>query len=146
MAGLEVLFAVAKEHITSQNDALVCCLHWNMIASGYRCIGSGEEVSSRNDMAVNSVNLIKNYSKRLYHAGCRSTGGSQQKNHFIIQIMGVCMYYVARMFYIENEVRVGSAIVKYRDFIGILIKAKIMGLLTPGTVNLTAKYHINVCL
>ena len=68
MAGLEVLFAVAKEHITSQNDALVCCLHWNMIASGYRCIGSGEEVSSRNDMALNSVYLIKNYSKRLYHA------------------------------------------------------------------------------
>ena len=46
---------------------------------------------------------------------------------------------------IENEVRVSSAIVKYRDFIGILIKAKIMGLLTPGMVNLTAKYHINVC-
>ena len=68
MAGLEVLFAVAKEHITSQNDALICCLHWNMIASGYRCIGSGEEVSSRNDMALNSVYLIKNYSKRLYHA------------------------------------------------------------------------------
>ena len=37
-----------------------------------------------------------------------------------------------------------SAIVKYREFTSILIKAKIMGLSTPGTVNLTAKYHIGV--
>ena len=33
---------------------------------------------------------------------------------------------------------------KYREFTGILIKAKIMGLSTPGTVNLMAKYHIGV--
>ena len=52
--------------------------------------------------------------------------------------------HVARMFYIENEVRISSAIVKYRDFIDILIKAKIMGLLTLGMVNLMAKYHIGV--
>ena len=45
---------------------------------------------------------------------------------------------------IENEVRISSTIVKYRDFISILIKAKIMGLLSPGMVNLMAKYHIGV--
>ena len=46
-------------------------------------------------------------------------------------------------FFIENEVRISSAIVKYRDFTDSLIKAKIMGLLTPGAVNLMAKYHIS---
>ena len=45
---------------------------------------------------------------------------------------------------IENEVSISSAIVKYRDFISILIKAKIMGLSTPGMVNLMAKYRIGV--
>ena len=45
---------------------------------------------------------------------------------------------------IENELHVSSAIVKYRDFTDSLIKAKIMGLSTPGAVNLMAKYHISV--
>ena len=42
--------------------------------------------------------------------------------------------YVAWVFWAisENEVCVSSAIVKYREFIGILTKAKIMGLSTPG--------------
>ena len=31
-----------------------------------------------------------------------------------------------------------------RKVIGSVIKAKIMGLSTPGTVNLMAKYHIGV--
>ena len=44
---------------------------------------------------------------------------------------------------IENEVHISSAIVKYRDFTGSLIKAKIMGLSTPGAVNLIAKCHIS---
>ena len=47
MAGLEVLFSVAKDSFRGQNDALVCCLHWNMISNGYRCIGKGEKVSLR---------------------------------------------------------------------------------------------------
>ena len=33
---------------------------------------------------------------------------------------------------------------KQRKVIGSVNKAKIMGLLTPGMANLTAKYHISV--
>ena len=33
---------------------------------------------------------------------------------------------------------------KHREFTGILSKAKIMGLSTPGMVKLMAKYHIGV--
>ena len=60
MAGLEVLFSVAKERITGQNDALVCCLHWNMIVNGYRCIGSGEEVSNRHGFKQHPSRNIQN--------------------------------------------------------------------------------------
>ena len=39
----------------------------------------------------------------------------------------------------------GGIKTKERKVIESVIKAKIMGLSTPGTVNLMAKYHINVC-
>ena len=52
--------------------------------------------------------------------------------------------YVARMFWAIILDSISSAIVKYRDFIGSFIKAKIMGLSTPGAVNLATKYHISV--
>ena len=45
---------------------------------------------------------------------------------------------------VENKVHVSSGIVKYRDFTDSLIKAKIMGLVTPGVVNLMDKYQITV--
>ena len=39
----------------------------------------------------------------------------------------------------------GGIKTKERKVIDSVIKAKIMGLSTPGMVNLMAKYHINVC-
>ena len=49
--------------------------------------------------------------------------------------------YVAQMFYIENEIRVSSAIVKYRDFTDSLIKAKIMGISSPRALS-TLHQHL----
>lgn len=46
MAGLEVLYACASGSISCPQDALVCFVHWEMIKSGYRCIGSGDEPRS----------------------------------------------------------------------------------------------------
>ncbi|XP_070701062.1 proteasome inhibitor PI31 subunit isoform X2 [Pempheris klunzingeri] len=43
MAGLEVLFTCVRGSITCPQDAVVCLVHWEMIKSGYRCIGSGDE-------------------------------------------------------------------------------------------------------
>ena len=43
--GLELLYASIENQIRSQYDALVCCLHWNMIQNGFKCVGVGEEVS-----------------------------------------------------------------------------------------------------
>lgn len=42
--GSEVLFELLRGQFKAASDALVCCLHWNMITNGFRCIGKGEEV------------------------------------------------------------------------------------------------------
>ncbi|XP_044040219.1 proteasome inhibitor PI31 subunit [Siniperca chuatsi] len=46
MAGLEVLYACVSGSISCPQDAVVCFVHWEMIKSGYRCIGSGDEPRS----------------------------------------------------------------------------------------------------
>lgn len=45
MAGLEVLYACVGGSVSCPQDAVVCFVHWEMIQSGYRCVGSGDEVS-----------------------------------------------------------------------------------------------------
>ncbi|XP_042263587.1 proteasome inhibitor PI31 subunit [Thunnus albacares] len=46
MAGLEVLYSSVAGSISCPQDAVVCFVHWEMIKSGYRCIGSGDEPRS----------------------------------------------------------------------------------------------------
>ncbi|XP_070758470.1 proteasome inhibitor PI31 subunit [Enoplosus armatus] len=46
MAGLEVLYTCVSSSINCPQDAVVCFVHWEMIKSGYRCIGSGDEPRS----------------------------------------------------------------------------------------------------
>ncbi|XP_020512092.2 proteasome inhibitor PI31 subunit [Labrus bergylta] len=43
MAGLEVLYTCFGGSVTCPQDAVVCFVHWEMIKSGYRCVGSGDE-------------------------------------------------------------------------------------------------------
>ncbi|XP_060925677.1 proteasome inhibitor PI31 subunit [Limanda limanda] len=42
MAGLEVLFTCVSGGISCPQDAAVCFVHWEMIRSGLRCVGSGD--------------------------------------------------------------------------------------------------------
>ncbi|XP_030277319.1 proteasome inhibitor PI31 subunit [Sparus aurata] len=46
MAGLEVLYTCVSGGISCPQDAVVCFVHWDLIKSGYRCIGSGDEPRS----------------------------------------------------------------------------------------------------
>uniref|UniRef100_A0A3Q4B479 Proteasome inhibitor PI31 subunit n=1 Tax=Mola mola TaxID=94237 RepID=A0A3Q4B479_MOLML len=50
MTGLEVLYTYVASSIDCPQDAIVCFVHWEMIKSGYRCIGSGDEPSSSDKM------------------------------------------------------------------------------------------------
>ncbi|XP_038051348.1 proteasome inhibitor PI31 subunit-like [Patiria miniata] len=40
--GLELLYASVQNQIRSQYDALICCLHWNMVQNGFKCVGAGD--------------------------------------------------------------------------------------------------------
>ncbi|XP_068598656.1 proteasome inhibitor PI31 subunit [Brachionichthys hirsutus] len=51
MAGLEVLYACVAENVSCPHDAVVCFVHWNMIKSGFRCLGSGDESLSSDKMS-----------------------------------------------------------------------------------------------
>lgn len=46
MAGLEVLFRCVGGDISCPQDAVVCFVHWEMIKSDYRCVGSGDQPRS----------------------------------------------------------------------------------------------------
>ncbi|XP_076003478.1 proteasome inhibitor PI31 subunit isoform X2 [Genypterus blacodes] len=46
MAGLEVLYTCVSGSIDSAQDAVVCLVHWEVIKSGYRCLGGGDQPSS----------------------------------------------------------------------------------------------------
>ncbi|XP_072175430.1 proteasome inhibitor PI31 subunit-like [Diadema setosum] len=41
--GLELLFASVQSQLQSENDALVCYIHWNLVHQGFKCIGKGDE-------------------------------------------------------------------------------------------------------
>ncbi|KAK3557154.1 hypothetical protein QTP70_024719 [Hemibagrus guttatus] len=43
MAGLEVLYTSVASSISSPQDAVVCFIHWEVVKSGYKCLGSGDE-------------------------------------------------------------------------------------------------------
>ncbi|XP_029948056.1 proteasome inhibitor PI31 subunit [Salarias fasciatus] len=46
MAGLEVLYTCVAGSVSCPQDAVVCLVHWEMIKSGFRCVGSGDEPRS----------------------------------------------------------------------------------------------------
>lgn len=44
MAGLELLYSCVASSITCAQDAAVCFTHWEIVKSGYKCLGAGDEV------------------------------------------------------------------------------------------------------
>ncbi|KAF4083591.1 hypothetical protein AMELA_G00143710 [Ameiurus melas] len=43
MAGLELLYSCVASSITTSQDAVVCFIHWEIVKSGYKCLGTGDE-------------------------------------------------------------------------------------------------------
>ncbi|XP_077581578.1 proteasome inhibitor PI31 subunit isoform X1 [Stigmatopora nigra] len=46
MAGLELLYSCCGDSISCPQDAVVSFVHWEVVKSGYKCIGSGDETRS----------------------------------------------------------------------------------------------------
>ncbi|KAL4655723.1 proteasome inhibitor PI31 subunit [Arapaima gigas] len=43
MAGLELLYSSVADSIACPQDCLVCFVHWEVVRSGYKCLGIGDE-------------------------------------------------------------------------------------------------------
>ncbi|XP_068576036.1 proteasome inhibitor PI31 subunit [Cebidichthys violaceus] len=77
MAGLEVLYACVGGKVSCPQDAVVCFVHWEMIKSGYRCIGSGDEpLSSDRRSELLPADWSRN--KELYSLRYKSEDGDSQ--------------------------------------------------------------------
>ncbi|XP_077435058.1 proteasome inhibitor PI31 subunit isoform X3 [Vanacampus margaritifer] len=46
MAGLELLYSCCGDAISCPQDAVVCFVHWEVVKSGYKCLGYGDEARS----------------------------------------------------------------------------------------------------
>ncbi|KAF7664243.1 hypothetical protein LDENG_00182570 [Lucifuga dentata] len=65
MAGLEVLYTCMSGSISRAQDAVVCLVHWEVIKSGYRCLGSGDQPRS-SDKKSELLPADWNSNKELY--------------------------------------------------------------------------------
>ncbi|XP_071759685.1 proteasome inhibitor PI31 subunit [Centroberyx gerrardi] len=77
MAGLEVLYTCVGGSISCPQDAVVCFVHWEMIKSGYRCIGSGDEPRS-SDKKSELLPADWNSNKELYTLRYQGNDSSAQ--------------------------------------------------------------------
>ncbi|XP_026205247.1 proteasome inhibitor PI31 subunit [Anabas testudineus] len=77
MAGLEVLYTLVSGSISCPQDAVVCFVHWEMIKSGYRCIGSGDEPRS-SDKKSELLPADWSINKELYSLRYRANDSDSQ--------------------------------------------------------------------
>ncbi|XP_068450469.1 proteasome inhibitor PI31 subunit [Clinocottus analis] len=77
MAGMEVLYSSVGGSVTCPQDAVVCFVHWEMIKSGYRCIGTGDEPLST-DRRSELLPADWSSNKELYSLRYESRAGDTQ--------------------------------------------------------------------
>lgn len=61
-----MLYTCVGSSVTCPQDALVCFVHWEMIKSGYRCVGSGDEPPSSSEKKSELLPADWSQSKELY--------------------------------------------------------------------------------
>ncbi|TMS19240.1 proteasome inhibitor PI31 subunit [Larimichthys crocea] len=77
MAGLEVLYTCVSDGITCPQDAVVCFVHWDVIKSGYRCVGCGDEPRS-SDKKSELLPADWSSNKELYSLRYKAKDGDTQ--------------------------------------------------------------------
>ncbi|XP_077384928.1 proteasome inhibitor PI31 subunit isoform X2 [Festucalex cinctus] len=73
MAGLELLYSCCGDAISCPQDAVVCFVHWEVVKSGYKCLGSGDEARSSDkksellppDWSSNKVEYALRYASEM---------------------------------------------------------------------------------
>ncbi|KAF5902951.1 thiamine transporter 1-like, partial [Clarias magur] len=71
MAGLEAVYSQVASSITSPQDAVVCFIHWEIVKSGYKCVGTGEQ-SQNEEKKSELLPPSWNSNKELYTLRYRS--------------------------------------------------------------------------
>ncbi|XP_045181324.2 proteasome inhibitor PI31 subunit-like [Mercenaria mercenaria] len=65
LPGLELMFNSVKTQIKAPQDSVICVLHWQIVSSGFKCIGVGEK-SGRNEEETEMLPDGWNTSPDLY--------------------------------------------------------------------------------
>ncbi|XP_054472870.1 proteasome inhibitor PI31 subunit [Anoplopoma fimbria] len=77
MAGLEVLYSCVRGSVTCPQDAVVCFVHWEMIRSGFRCVGAGDQPLS-SDQKSELLPADWSVNKELYSLRYKTKDGETQ--------------------------------------------------------------------
>ncbi|XP_045079037.1 proteasome inhibitor PI31 subunit isoform X2 [Coregonus clupeaformis] len=85
MAGLELLYSGVASSITCPQDVVVCFVHWEIVKSGYKCLGSGDEPRN-GDKKSELLPTGWNGSKELYTLRYKS---NDDKSHFLVKAITV---------------------------------------------------------
>ncbi|KAM4612839.1 proteasome inhibitor PI31 subunit [Polymixia lowei] len=85
MAGLEVLYTCVAGNISCPQDAVVCFVHWEIIKTGYKCLGSGDEPRS-SDKRSELLPADWSSNKELYTLRYQGNDGNA---HFLLKAITV---------------------------------------------------------
>ncbi|KAI4892168.1 hypothetical protein NFI96_016422 [Prochilodus magdalenae] len=85
MAGLELLYNCVSSSITSPQDVLVCFAHWEIVKSGYKCLGAGDEPRD-GEKKSELLPAAWNASKELYTLRYRS---NDDKSNLLLKAITV---------------------------------------------------------
>ncbi|KAJ8358894.1 hypothetical protein SKAU_G00154190 [Synaphobranchus kaupii] len=85
MAGLELLYSSVVSKITSPQDAVVCFVHWEIVRSGHKCIGSGDQ-PQHSDKTSELLPPGWNDSRELYTLRYQS---NNDKSHLLLKAITV---------------------------------------------------------
>ncbi|KAL7891872.1 hypothetical protein AOLI_G00013480 [Acnodon oligacanthus] len=85
MAGLELLYSSVSGSVAAPQDALVCFVHWEVVKSGYKCLGAGDEPRD-GEKKSELLPAAWNASKELYTLRYRS---NDDKSNLLLKAITV---------------------------------------------------------
>ncbi|KAJ8259210.1 hypothetical protein COCON_G00182220 [Conger conger] len=85
MAGLELLYSSVVSNITCPQDVVVCFVHWEIVRSGHKCLGSGDQ-PQQSDKKSELLPPGWNDSKELYTLRYQS---KSDKSHLLLKAITV---------------------------------------------------------
>ncbi|XP_078584489.1 proteasome inhibitor PI31 subunit-like [Branchiostoma floridae x Branchiostoma japonicum] len=114
-AGLELLYSSVCEQVQSEHDALVCFLHWEMVQSGFKCVGKGDEAPVKASKAKKSELLPRGWNRTQDVYALRYQPSDTEENYLMkaIKMDDSLLVHVMRV----KDEKVGSLTLNVKDYI-----------------------------